>query len=524
MKQKKAIIIGAGPAGLTAALELLQKSDIRPIILEATNDLGGISKTVNYRGNRIDIGGHRFFSKSKRVTDWWTSLFPIQGSPSLDEVLLNIDTTDKYKSTPGGPDPQQNDRVMLLRNRLSRIYSFGKFFDYPVSLSLKTIINLGPVKLVKVAFSYLCARIFTIKHERSLEDFFINRFGRELYQTFFQDYTEKVWGVPCHEIKPEWGAQRVKGLSITAVLLHALKKIIPKTSSAKNGEHVETSLIEQFMYPKYGPGQLWEEAGKKIEQMGGIIHKNQRVCSISVVGNRIAAVETDSPEGKKRFEGDYFISSMPVKDLLAGMDGAVPEEVRSISDGLIYRDFITVGLLLSDLKIKNPDPAKSVSGIMPDNWVYIQENSVKLGRLQIFNNWSPYMVSDINRIWVGLEYFCNEGDALWSMEDSKLIDFAASELAGIHLIDRESVLDGVAIRIPKAYPAYFGTYDRFDVLRDYLDPYRNLYLIGRNGMHRYNNMDHSMMTAMVAVDNILSGVESKDNIWDVNTEEDYHEA
>lgn len=523
MKKKTAIIIGAGPAGLTAAYELLKRSDIMPVLLEATDSLGGISKTVNYRGNRMDIGGHRFFSKSKRVTDWWTELFPIQGSPSLDEILLKEDTTEKYKATQNGPDPQKSDLVMLLRNRLSRIYSFGKFFDYPVSLSLNTILNLGPSKLTKVAFSYFHTRLFPIKEEKSLEDFFINRFGRALYETFFQDYTEKVWGVPCREIKPEWGAQRVKGLSIAAVLVHAMKKLIPQGFFSKCGGRVETSLIEQFMYPKYGPGQLWDEVGRQIEERGGKILTNRRVRSISVEGNRITAVEADTPDGKKRYEGDYIISTMPVSELVAGLNGSVPEEVRSAADGLIYRDFITVGLLLKDLKIKSSYASKSVNGIMPDNWVYIQENKVKLGRLQIFNNWSPYMVKDLNRIWVGLEYFCNEGDALWSMEDGKLIDLAATELAHIGLINRESVLDGVAIRVPKAYPAYFGTYDRFDEIRRYLDSFANLYLIGRNGMHRYNNMDHSMMTAMVAVDNILAGLETKENIWAVNTEEDYHE-
>lgn len=524
MSPQKAIIIGAGPAGLTAALELLKKSDIKPVILESTEDMGGISKTVNYRGNRIDIGGHRFFSKSKWVNDWWKELLPVQGSPTLDEILLKLDTTDKYKATIGGPDPEKTDRVMLLRNRLSRIYSAGKFFDYPVTLNLNTIRNLGPEKLLKIASTYIYARLHPIKEERSLEDFFINRFGWELYNTFFRDYSRKVWGVSCNAIKPEWGAQRVKGLSVTKALLHAANKFVQRDARTGKELTVETSLIEQFMYPKYGPGQLWQEAAGRIEAMGGMILKSHKVVSLAADKNRVLSVEADSSEGRKVFPADYFISTMPVRELISGLGTAVPDDVQSIASGLEYRDFITVGLLLREMKLKNKGHTKTLNSIVPDNWIYIQDNHVNLGRLQIFNNWSPYLLDNIYNIWIGLEYFCNEGDALWSMHDADLIAFAANELERIHLIDRENIIDGCAIRIPKAYPAYFGTFEHFDIIRNFTDCFTNLYLVGRNGMHRYNNMDHSMLTAMAAVENIIRGLDMKDNIWSINAEDEYHEG
>jgi protoporphyrinogen oxidase len=523
MGGKGAIIIGAGPAGLTAALELLRRSDIHPIVLESTGEVGGISRTVNYHGNRIDIGGHRFFSKSKRVTEWWTEIFPIQGLPSSEEIFLGSDTTKKYSGTKTGPDPEKTDGVMLLRNRLSRIFSFGKLFDYPISLNLTTARRLGFIRLLKIVSTYAYSRLVPINPECSLEDFLVNRFGRELYKTFFKDYSEKVWGVGCTKISPDWGAQRVKGLSIAKAVLHALRKIASPYTRSRRGCKVETSLIEQFMYPKYGPGQFWQEVAKRIEQMGGAILFNQRVVSLTAETGRIVSVEVDSSEGRKEFAADYFISTMPIRELISGMRTVVPSEVQSVADGLIYRDFITVGLLLRKMKIRNDRPTKTLNDIVPDNWIYVQDKNVKLGRVQIFNNWSPYMVGDRDKIWVGLEYFCTEGDALWSLPDRSLIELAVHELANINLVDRKDVLDGCVIKVPKTYPAYFGTFDRFETVRNYIDQFKNLYLVGRNGMHRYNNMDHSMLTAMVAVDNIIGGVDTKDNIWAVNTEDVYQE-
>lgn len=523
MSQKTAIIIGAGPAGLTAAYELLHKTDIKPIIYEMTGDIGGISKTVNYQDNRIDIGGHRFFSKSERVMQWWQNILPLQGAPAKDDIILGRDVP--LSKEVDAPDPEKTDPVMLIRRRLSRIFFMRKFFNYPVSLSFNTFLNLGLIRIIKIGLSYIKIQIFSIKNEKTLEDFFINRFGRELYRTFFKDYTEKVWGVHCNEINPEWGAQRIKGLSITKAILHALKSIVSKDSSIVQ-KNTETTLIEQFMYPKFGPGQMWEEVASIVKKKGGEIFLRHKVAVLKYCDNKIAEVEVkDELAGEvKNIKGDYFFSTMPVKELIQSLGEEVPREVQRVSQGLMYRDFITVGLLLRKLKIKNDAKTKTINNIVPDNWIYIQERDVKLGRLQILNNWSPYMVKDKNTVWVGLEYFCNEGDELWSKSDAHITEFAIYELSKIGIIDKEDVLDSTVIKMLKVYPAYFGTYDQFHLIRNFIDKFENLFLIGRNGMHRYNNQDHSMLTAMTAVDNIINNDKSKDNIWAVNIEGEYLES
>ncbi|MGZ7160037.1 MAG: NAD(P)/FAD-dependent oxidoreductase [Methanobacterium sp.] len=534
MSQKIAIIIGAGPAGLTAAYELLDKTDIKPFIYEMSGEIGGISKTVNYKGNRIDIGGHRFFSKNDRVMEWWQNIMPLQGAPAKDDSLLGREIPLKnecYKRELGqteakkidAPDPEKEDKVMLNRGRLSRIFFLRKFFNYPVTLNSSTMMNLGALRMLKIGLSYVKISVSPIKEEKSLEDFFINRFGRELYLTFFKDYTEKLWGVPCNEIQPDFGAQRVKGLSISKVITHALKSNFSKDSSIEQ-KKVETSLIEQFMYPKLGPGQMWEEVAKIIIENGGEIHFNQEVVGIETHGENIKQIKIkEQSTGEiKTISGDYFFSTMPVKDLIIAMEN-VPDEIQDIAKGLMYRDFITVGLLLNQLKIKNETKQRTVNDLVPDNWIYIQERDVKLGRLQIFNNWSPYLIKDDTKAWIGLEYFCNEGDELWNAPDGEFTSFAIDELAKIDIINKEDVLDKVVIRVKKTYPAYFGTYENFDNIRSFTDGFSNLFLIGRNGMHRYNNMDHSMLTAMTAIENIMGNVKSKDNIWSINAEEEYHE-
>ncbi|MDO9577102.1 MAG: NAD(P)/FAD-dependent oxidoreductase [Candidatus Cloacimonadales bacterium] len=499
MKKKIAIIIGAGPAGLTAALEFLNHTNVKPVILEATDKIGGISQTINYKGNRIDIGGHRFFSKSDVVMDWWKAILPIQAGK------------------------EERDDVLLKRNRLSRILFLRKFFDYPISLNLQTIKNLGVARLIKIAKSYINIRLFPIKKEKNLEDFFINRFGEELYKTFFRDYTEKVWGIPCDQIKPEWGAQRIKGLSISKAVWHAVKKLFSKNNSI-NQKNTETSLIEQFLYPKYGPGQLWEKVAEMILLKGGEIHLQEKVVNIENGKKGIEGVLVEAEKGElKEYKCDYLISTMPIKNLIFGMINHIPHNVREVAEKLEYRDFITVGLLLKKLKMDNKSKIKTRNNLIPDNWIYIQEPDVKLGRLQIFNNWSPYLVKDPDTVWVGLEYFCNEGDALWSKSDEDFAEFAVSEFIKIGMMDHEDYLDSVVIRMPKTYPAYFGSYDRFNEIREFTDTIPNLFLIGRNGMHRYNNQDHSMLTAITAVKNIKNGISTKDNIWNVNSEEEYHE-
>jgi protoporphyrinogen oxidase len=517
---KTAILIGAGPAGLTAALEFLRRSDVHPIVLEASHEIGGISRTIRHNGNRIDIGGHRFFSKSDRVMNWWMDLMPPEASADTQHALRHQNKQRTLNTTAAGLSPENTDLVMLVRPRKSRIYFLRRFFDYPIKLTADTLGKLGLLRTLKIGISYLRARIFPRKVEKSLEDFLINRFGRQLYLTFFKSYTEKVWGVPCEQISAEWGAQRIKGLSLTTAILHFVKKAFTRSrNQAIQQKGTETSLIEKFLYPKYGPGQLWEHAADLIRNQGGEILLGWRATRLFVEGDMITAVEAVSDSGlRRRFAADYVFSTMPVRELIDAMDTPIPGEVREVSDGLQYRDFITVGLLVDQLTVREAD-----GGTLKDNWIYIQEPDVLVGRLQIFNNWSPYMVADPNKTWIGLEYFCYQTDALWKMADEDLKKFAIAEVEKIGILRAADVSDSHVVRVPKTYPAYFGTYDRFHVIREFLDRFQNLYLVGRNGMHKYNNQDHSMLTAMTAVDNILAGVQDKENVWSINTEMEYHE-
>jgi protoporphyrinogen oxidase len=579
---RKAIIIGAGPAGLTAGLELLRRSDIVPVLLEASGEIGGISRTIRYKGNRMDIGGHRFFSKSDRVMQWWMDLMPpdlsvpghaaseaqtaeskahgepleisYQGKrrvvavpahppeepplrglgpllgegeeeatepeeededePSIEEVVEEVVV----------PEPADPDLVMLIRPRRSRIYYLRRFFDYPITLTANTLKNLGVLRMMRVGTSYAYSRVHQITPEKSLEDFLINRFGRELYLTFFKSYTEKVWGTPCHEISAEWGAQRIKGLSLTTAVKHFIKKTFRKKGHggdlAQKG--TDTSLIERFMYPKFGPGQLWEHVADLIQRKGGVIHMGWKVDKLNFAPGpelRVESLEAVNDAGERQtFAGEYFFSTMPMRELIRAMQTSVPANVLEVSDGLQYRDFITVGLLVDRLKVKEPD-----GGLLKDTWIYIQEPDVLLGRLQIFNNWSPYLVSDSSKVWIGLEYFCYDTDDLWKMPDEELKKFAIAEVAKIGILEAADVSDAHVVRVPKTYPAYFGTYDRFEELKDFTNRIDNLFLVGRNGMHKYNNQDHSMLTAMHAVDGIVAGHVDKQALWEINTEQEYHE-
>ena len=518
--KKNILVIGAGPAGLTAAYELLRdgRSSVHEVtVLEESQRLGGISCTVNHHGNRMDMGGHRFFTKVPEVNAWWDMMLPRQGSPSFDDRLLKREAT----LAPCGPDPDTTDCVMLSRHRVSRILFNGKFFDYPITLKASTIKNMGIFTTMKAGSSYLLSSVHK-KQENSLEDFYINRFGKKLYYMFFEHYTENLWGRHPSQIDPSWGAQRVKGVSIKAVLQNAARKAI----HLKRKGEVETSLIEEFSYPKLGPGELWEITADKIEKMGGKILKGYKVEKLHRdETGRITALTCEHHGQKERLSGDIVISSMPLKDLTAGLEN-VPPELQAIGAGLPYRDYMTVGILTRKLNLENKTSIPTLGGIVPDNWIYVHDRSVKMGRLQIYNNWSPYMVQDPEHtVWMGLEYFCNEGDELWSLADQDFARLGISELLSLKLIDSaEDVLDSHVERVKKAYPAYFDTYIQIDALIDFLNGIDNLYCVGRNGQHRYNNIDHSMCTAFEAVKNILTGCKDKSNIWNVNTEKEYHET
>lgn len=518
--KKQAILIGAGPAGLTAALELQRRTGVKPVLLEASHEIGGISRTIVYKGNRMDIGGHRFFSKSDRVMQWWLDLMPVEAGKGDAGQLRYQGQQREVPAAAEALDPEKDDLVMLVRERKSRIYFLRRFFDYPIKLTADTLVKMGAVRTLRCGFSYMRSALLPQRAEKTLEDFLINRFGRQLYLTFFKSYTEKVWGVPCDKISAEWGAQRIKGLSLTGVVTHFLKKVFSlKKAKDLSQKEVETSLIEKFLYPKLGPGQLWEHVADKIRLGGGEIHFGLKVDRIFVEGERVVAVEAVKEDGERvRFEGDYFFSTMPVQELIRSFVADVPAEVKQVSDGLMYRDFITVGLLTKKLTATEADGSK-----LKDNWIYIQEPDVVVGRLQIFNNWSPYLVSNSEKTWIGMEYFCNEKDEIWSYSDEKMQQLAIDEVSRIGILKAEDVEDAHVVRVPKTYPAYFGSYDRFDVIRSYVDRFENLFLVGRNGMHKYNNQDHSMLTAMTAVDNIAGGVTGKENLWSINTESEYHE-
>lgn len=534
MSKKVAVIAGAGPAGLTAAYELLKRTDLTPLVCEETSVLGGIAQTHNHKGNLMDVGGHRFFSRSERVMNWWFNILPPQGEPALDTRIrdhvityadqVTQESLDGVRTTQTAPDPQQVEEVMLHRPRVSRIFYRRRFFDYPLSMNLGTVGKLGLMNTGLVGASYLKSRLFPRKDETFLEDFYINRFGRRLYETFFRDYTEKVWGVPPKDIRADWGAQRVKGLSLTRALKEAALDLA-RTEQDRAQLATETSLITRFWYPKRGPGQMWQTVAKQVTQAGAQLRMNTRVVAVQREGERITSCTLEDVRTGERTQQtcDAFFSTMPVRQLFSTMNQPPPDDVARIAAGLQYRDFLTVGLLLKQLHVA--EAGRGIQTMVPDNWIYVQEGDVRVGRIQVFNNWSPYMVADWHRtVWMGLEYFLQDTDTMWTQPDADTIAQAVDELVAIRFARREDVLDGCVLRMPKAYPAYIGTYDQLPTLQKWVNGVGNLFLIGRNGMHRYNNQDHSMLTAMTAVDNLVEGRKDHSNLWDINLEMVYHEG
>jgi len=462
----RVVVIGAGPAGLTAAYQLA-KVGTKVVVLEAQHSVGGISRTAQYNGYRFDIGGHRFFTKIRPVEELW------------HEIL-----GDEFIAVP----------------RLSRIHYGGKYFDYPLKAK-NALLGLGLWNTMLCVASYVRWHFKPYPVEENLEQWVTNRFGKRLFQIFFKTYTEKVWGMPCTEIRAEWAAQRIQGLSLAKAILNA-------ASLQKRSETIKT-LINEFQYPRLGPGQMWEMACDRVTTWGGEVLMRHEVGAIELEGGRVVAVRARTPLGERRIEADHVISTMPLRHLVRAFEPAPPPAIAAAGEGLNYRDFLTVALM-----VDQPE-------LFPDNWIYIHTPGVKVGRIQNFNNWSQAMVPRPGTTCLGLEYFCFEGDGLWTSSDDDLVALATRELAQLGLADPSRVFDGCVVRQPKAYPVYDSLYrEHLDVMRAHLDTIPNLHTVGRNGMHKYNNQDHSMLTAMMAVANMRG---ASYDVWSVNTDYEYHE-
>lgn len=511
MPKKRIVIIGAGPAGLTAAYEVLRRAGdfFEVIVLEADAAVGGLAKTVVHNNKILDIGGHRFFSRDEIIPAWWRNIMPIQGSPTMDDVLAGRNK----KFDKSGPDPQRCDDVMLIRDRYSSIIYEGEMFDYPLNLNYATLKKFGLSTALSVSASYLKANAAQKKRVRNLEDFYKGRFGDKLYEMFFEGYTEKVWGQHPAEISPDWGVQRIKGLTGASVVIDGLKNVLGN----RNENTREDSLIKSFMYPKYGPGQFWDKVAAEIINLGGHIITECKVTGLLCKGRQAKTVQCLVKGQQMNLSGDVFLSSMPITDLIEAMNGVtVLRNVLGIARGLPYRSLISVGIETKKINLPENGKIKTLNSISPDCWLYVQDRSVKIGRVQIYNNWSPYLLQNPNeRIWLAAEIFCNENDMYWNKSEYDIANMAVSELEKLGLLNRYDVTDRCAYRVAKAYPAYFGTYDEFGTLRRYMDEFTNLYCIGRNGQHKYYNMDQAMMTAIEAVSNILVGSADRSNVWDV---------
>jgi protoporphyrinogen oxidase len=460
------VVIGAGPAGLTAAYDLT-RSGVPTEVFDQEAQVGGLAKTIVYKGFRFDIGGHRFFTKVAGVRALWHELL--------------------------GDD-------LLRRPRLSRIYFRGRFFDYPLKAG-NVIANLGPLTSASMLVSYVGARVAPIRPEVSFEDWICNRFGRRLFDLFFKSYTEKVWGIPCNQIGAQWAAQRIKGLSLWSAIVSMLR--------GANGNGQLRTLVHEFEYPRLGPGMMWEACRSRIEAAGGRVSLDSRIVALHHDGARIASVTIESRGERRTVRATDVISTMPVRHLVRSLTPSPPPEIRNAAEQLKYRDFMTVALIVDQ------------RDVFPDNWIYVHEPAVRVGRIQNFKNWSPDMVPDARLTCLGLEYFCSEGDDLWAMRDEDAIALARRELEAIGLVSADRIIDGTVLRVRKAYPVYDEGYiGALMRIRTWLSSLTNLQLVGRNGMHKYNNQDHSMLTARLAVRNLFG---EQHDLWAVNADDEYHE-
>jgi protoporphyrinogen oxidase len=473
VSKDRVVIVGAGPAGLTSAVDLAEAGHSVTVLEKDPKYVGGIARTVEYKGYRFDIGGHRFFSKSDEVTARWKE--------RLSSEFISV-------------------------RRMSRIFYNGKFFDYPLK-AMNALFGLGVFTSIACVLSYAKAQLFPITPEKSFQDWVSNRFGSKLFSIFFKTYTEKVWGMPCDQISADWAAQRIKGLSLWKAIVNAL---LPQKGRGKGGSATIKTLIDTFEYPKYGPGQMWEKHRDDVLAAGSQVQMGEEVCSINTVGDRVMSVTTRNAEGKEtEWTGDEFIVSMPLQQTALSFEPPLPQEAQDAAKRLQYRDFLTVALM-----VRKTD-------LFPDNWIYVHDPGVKLGRIQNFNNWSPYLVPNSDTTCLGLEYFCFEGDGLWSMKDEDLIALGKRELAQLGLVKESDVFDGAVVRMEKAYPVYGPGYQEdVNIIRSALERFTNIQPVGRNGMHKYNNQDHSMMTAILAAKNLTGGTY---NLWQVNTDAEYHE-
>ncbi|MGB2763458.1 MAG: NAD(P)/FAD-dependent oxidoreductase [Candidatus Aminicenantaceae bacterium] len=462
---KKVIILGAGPAGLTAAYEACKRG-LHPIVFEKDNEVGGISKTVSYKNYLFDIGGHRFFTKYEEVKDIWKKILG-----------------DNF----------------ITRPRLSRIYYNNRFFYYPLK-PLNALTNLGLRNSFLVLWSYINSQISPYKNVSNLEEWVSNKFGKKLFNIFFKTYTEKVWGIPCKEIQADWAAQRIKSLSLGKAIFNSIGFI-------KRGQ--VTTLIDEFQYPRRGPGQMWNSAKDLVQKQGGTVKLNSKVRRFTKKGNKIISVLTESNGSLQEITGDYFLSSIPLKELIESIDPPAPNDVLEAARQLRYRDFFTVGLMINK------------ANIFPDNWIYIHSPEVRAGRIQNYKNWSPEMVPDSQTTSLGLEYFCFVTDEIWNREKHELIELGKKEVVQLKFATRDQISDGFVLKSPKTYPIYDEGYqERVDIIKNYLSTIKNLQTMGRNGLHRYNNQDHSMLSAILAVRNIIGG---KYSTWDINIDDEYHE-